>query len=284
MNKFMPHIAPIYPPDNELIFEEWVSSLGNDLAICDRYLIPVHFTSYHVNNNYGNDAQALRELQEFVDGLDRNKKWFSICQYDDSVLIDFKDLDVMRFEMSKSEWEMLPLLCQPHPYKYNTSKRWLLNFVGSKTHPIRDYAQRLHGKNFCYISYERHSIEDYCKVLHESFFTLCFSGYGKNSFRIAEAVQYKSIPVYISSDETFVIPKWMNFEEFGVLIKASEAERIEEILLGISDVEKALKLQAIETAYEKYFTYEANFKFIMKEIETEYNLWKQIGEDVSALK
>ena len=270
MNKFQPHIIPEYPKHNDPIFEEWVSSLGDDLAIADRYLIPVHFTSYHVNNNYGNDKKALQELQEFIDSLDRSKKWFSVCQYDDSVLIDFKDLDVMRFEMSKPDWEVLPLLCQPHPYKFISEKKWLASFVGSRTHSIRDGAEKMAGREGWFITYERQEIETYCRILHESLFTLCYSGYGKNSFRISESIQYKSIPVYISSGEDFVVPKWMDFEEFGILIPASESNRVQEIIESISPEDICAKQVGLETAYEKYFTYEANFRFIMTTIETEY--------------
>lgn len=263
---FRPHINVEYPRHNKLIFEEW---FRQNYVGCntERVYLDIFFTSYHVNNNYGNDKFMIEALQRFVDGLDRNKKFFTICQYDDSVLIDFKDLDILRFEMSKNIGVQIPLLCQPHPYKFSGGKKWFANFVGGRTHPIRNTANRLMGSEGYYISYENHDIERYCRILHESMFTLCYRGYGLNSFRIAEAVQYGSIPVYISND--FIIPYDMNFEYFGVIIKEEDADRIEEILQNIDPVEVVKKQDRLSEVYQKYYTYEANLKHIIEYLEIE---------------
>ncbi len=253
VDKFQPHIIPVYPPHNELIFEEWFAEkYSRGACRTNRWLLPVFFTSYWVNNNYGNDLVAKQEMQEYIDGLDRNKKWFCITQYDDSVLVDFKDLDVLRFEMSKPNGVTLPLLCQPHPFKFKGGKKWFANFVGSKTHPIRESAMQLKDSEGYYISFEPHNIETYCRIIHESMFTLCYRGYGSNSFRLAEAVQYGSIPVYISDE--FILPSWMNFEEFGVLIKAEDAGRIDEILQAIPIETIIEKQDRLSEAYENYFS------------------------------
>ena len=73
MNKFRPHINPVYPPNNHLIFEEWFSMNYNGCNT-DRRLLPVFFTSYWVNNDYGNDKEARRELNDFLGTLYKPKK------------------------------------------------------------------------------------------------------------------------------------------------------------------------------------------------------------------
>jgi len=134
---FKPHIIPVYPPHNELIFEEWFAEnyKGCDT---DRELLPIFPTSYHVNHSYNEDPIAMKALQDYADTLDTTKKYFLICQYDNGVLIDWKGKDVLEFNMSKQVGVQIPLICQPHPYKFPENKKWFANFVGSKTHPIRD--------------------------------------------------------------------------------------------------------------------------------------------------
>jgi len=267
MNHFRPHINPVYPPNNHLIFEEWFAQnyKGCDT---DRELIPAFFTSYWVNHNYGNDLRRKQEMQEFVDGLDRSKKWFCVVQYDDGVLIDFKDLDVLEFNMSKTNGVMMPLICQPHPYQFHSTKKWFANFVGGKTHPIRDAAHDLKGKDGYYISNELHDIETYCRIMHESIFTLCFRGYGLNSFRMCEAMQYGSIPVYISDE---FIQTWdAHYSDYAVLIHKEDSHRIDEILSSIDPEVVVSKQNKIREMYEKYYTYDANLKQIIDYLEDEY--------------
>ena len=98
--KFKPVINTVYPNENFIIFEEWVS--GRFIPDFNgRVYLRIHWTSYHVNNNYGNDLAAIKELQDYVDSLPKIYKYWTIVQYDNGVLVDFKDLDVLVFNMSK---------------------------------------------------------------------------------------------------------------------------------------------------------------------------------------
>lgn len=268
MNKFRPHISPIYPPNNLLIFEEWFADNYEDCNT-DRQLLNFFPTSYWVNNNYAQDAVAKQEAQDYIDSLHNDKKYFVICQYDDGCLIDWKEKDVLEFNMSKQNGVMLPLICMPHPYQFKGCKKWYANFVGSRTHQIRNSADKLAGIDGYYISFERQDIETYCRIMHESMFTLCYRGYGSNSFRIAEAMQYGSIPVYISDE--FIIPFDIDFEDFGVIINSENIDRIDEILSAIDPGEIVRKQEKMKEAYEKYYTYRGCFNEIVKELETEYN-------------
>lgn len=272
--QFMPHIKPVYPPNNYTIFEEW---FYENYTGCntDRVYLPIFFTSYWVNNNYGNDQQATDELLQFISTLDNKRKYFTIIQYDDGSMIDWSvyGLDVLEFNMSKQNGVMLPLICNPHPYKFSGPNKWFANFVGSKTHPIRQSAELLKSQTGYYISFENHNIESYCKIIYESMFTLCYRGYGANSFRTTEALQYGSIPVYIS--DKFILPFGINFNDFGVLIKMGDADNITEILESIEPDEVIEKQNRIKQIYNKYYTYEGCFNQIISHLEAEYNNGQQ---------
>jgi len=259
--QFRPHINTDYPKNNKLIFEEWFAQ--QPLPKTEREYLPIFWTSFYVCNNYGNNKKALYDLQAYIDTLDKTKKYATIIQYDDSILNDVSGLDLLRFEMSKTTGYSLPLLCMPHPYKYDLKREIFANFIGSMTHPIRNHANGMPSD--CYVSFKPHTIEKFTEILSRSIFTLCFRGYGANSFRIAEAVQYGSIPVYISDE--FVFGHHMNFEDFGVVIKSEDAHRINEILRAIPLIDIVTKQDNLAKAYEKYFTYQSNYELILKALD-----------------
>jgi hypothetical protein len=263
MLDFKPHIIPVYPPSNFFIFEEWFAENYKGCNT-DRELLPIFPTSFHVNNGYGEKKQ---ELQAYCDSLDPSKKYFILCQYDDGCMVDWKGKDVLEFNMSKQDGVMIPLICQPHPYKFISEKKWFANFVGGRTHKIRIGAEQLKYNLDYYISFEPHDIEKYCRILHESIFTLCYRGYGASSFRICEALQYGSIPVYISDE--FIIPFGIDFNDFGILIPLEDQYRVDEVLKSVP-IEDLIKKQAVgREVYEKHYTYEGCYSSIINCLEKE---------------
>jgi hypothetical protein len=267
--QFQPQINTVYPPHNYTEFERWFFE-NYEGDVSDREYLPIFFTGFYVNNNYGNDKAALSELQSYIDALDKSKKYFVICQYDDSILNDLSGLDVYQFNMSR-QWDYpLPLIGQPHPYVFNEEKKYLANFVGNITHPIREHAKTLQGKEGYYISFDRHSPEEYCRVIAQSYFTLCYRGYGINSFRIAEAMQYGSIPVYIS--DNFMLPHNIPFYAYGIKIEQNELSQLHKRL---SDVLEWMGKEGNENYYpnnirEFYkgaFTYEGTKNKILNHLK-----------------
>lgn len=272
--KFRPHIIPVYPPDNFIIFEEWFR-LKYISCNSDRVYLDLFPTSYWVNHDYGNNQERRKEIQDYVDSLDANKKYFSICQYDDGFMLDWKGKDVLEFNMSKQTGVMIPLICQPHPYKFSTEKKWLASFVGGRTHPIRNELEKLKNNPSIYISYEQHNIENYCRIMHESIFTLCPRGYGANSFRTCEALQYNSIPIYISDE--FISCFDVEFLNFGWKLNNDEIGNIEKYIELFSKSESIIEKQdAGRKFYEEYYTYEGCFKHIIESLETEFNYRQQV--------
>lgn len=259
-------IQVIYPPNNNVLFEQWFDENYKGCNT-DRELLPVYFNGFYVNNNYGNDLKAREELQQFLYSLDRNKKWFSIIQYDDSILDDVSHLDLFRFEMSKNIGCPIPLLCQPHPYFYPLEKKYIASFVGSRTHPLRDRLEQFKGREGWYISFEPHSIDDYCRILAQSKYSLCPRGYGLNSFRTAESLQYDCVPVYISDE--FILP--FNESAHMILCTPSQIDELPEFLESITEHEYTMRRQAAEWAYKKYYTYEGCLKEIINVLNAEYN-------------
>lgn len=256
--KFRPHIKVEYPKNNFTIFEEWFFDHAVD---ADRIYLPIFFTSYQVNHSYGKDHKSMRDLQEFVDSIDRSKKYYLPCQYDDGPLVDFKDLDVKVFGSGGGRIDFpIPLVTMPHPYTFDRRRDIFCSFAGGMTHPIRtEIVRRYSGKYV--IPKKTIPIDEYCGLMARSTFALCPRGYGKSSFRICEALQYGAIPVYISDD--FIVPGNQYFGEYGITLHSDAVRTLDRVLHELP-IEMIESLQeAGKRVYKDLFSYEGCKKLIL---------------------
>lgn len=270
--QFRPHINVDYPPNNRLIFEEWfyevTKSVHDSVPIAFKYVIennreylPIFWTSYYVNHNYGNDKRKLKELQDYIDNLDKSKKYFTIVQYDDGILNDLTGLDIKIFGMGGGKYDYpLPLISKPHPYSFTTQRDVFCNFMGALTHPIRHRVLQVANKYGYLTSTKQMPIQEYCFNLSRSVFTLAPRGYGVTSFRLAEAIQYGSIPVYLS--DAPMIPHNLGFD-YGVIIEPDQIPSIDRIL---KSVDVAKKQAMLPDVYNELFTYEGCKNLLLKHI------------------
>ena len=268
--QFRPHIFTNYPTWNFLIFEEWLAQ--QTLPETEREYLPIFWTSYWVNNNYGNDINSKNELQKYIDTLDRSKKYWTCFQYDDSLLIDTKDLDIITFGMSYRLPEqkpnyILPLIGQPYSM-VNAKNKYLASFVGNITHPLRtELVNLLSNKEGYYISTKNHYASDYNTIISQSTFTIAPRGYGIPSFRAYEAIQQNSIPVYISDE--FAEPYGVDFNEYGVKIKSEDLHLLPEILASFTDEEINQKKQEMNLNYYSLCAYEGVKNKIIETLKNE---------------
>lgn len=245
-----------YPEDNHTPFEEWYFD-NYDFQDGEREYLPIFWTGYYVRANFGKDKRKMDDLQQYLNKLDRSKKYYMIIQYDNGLLHDVSHLDIKVFSMSGGRTDYpLPLISQKHEYRHtDVPKNFFLNFQGQLTHPIRkEIIAPLMRIPECFISTHKATLYDYTWALQNSIFTLAPRGFGPTSFRIQEALQYGSIPVYISDE--WVIPHNIPFTDYGVLIDAQDANRVHDILMSIPAEEIKRKQEAIPEIYKKYFTYE----------------------------
>lgn len=217
--EFQVHHPFRYPQHSKIDFERWFRDNTRSEEITgDRHYLPIMWTAYWCTHKYGKDGDAVNKLKLFVNALDKSKKYFTICQYDDGPMVDFKGHDVIVCGMSGGRIDYpIPLLCEEHEYRFAKQKRNLLAcFNGANTHPIRENLVRQFKKRMdCQVSLTKIKSIDFCALMNRSIFALCPRGYGKTSFRIQEAIQYGAIPVYISDD--FVFPYNEGFE-YGIVI------------------------------------------------------------------
>lgn len=255
--QFQPPHPMRYPSDNNIEFERWY--FENFDPHIGRVYLPIFWTGYYCKNKYGKDHKAIRDLQLFIDGLDKTKKYYTIVQYDDGILNDISGLDIKVFSMSGKGDYYLPLLCRPHRFQFKGRKDIFASFMGRITHPIRAEIAKIKEPGW-HIETTSHRMEVFCGIVAKSIFTLCPRGYGPTSFRIMEAMQYGSIPVYIS--DTFVEPHGIDFNEYGVKVPSGDIQALPDILHA---VDQKGRQDAVTYFYTKYFTYDTNKRIVKQE-------------------
>lgn len=265
MNEFRQNIRAEHPPGNKPIFEEWFGSYFTGFELVnDRNYLPVYFTSFYVNNNYGNDPIAKKKLQDYIDSLDKSKKYFTVLQYDDGILNDVSGLDIKVFGSGGGRIDFpIPLICHPHPFEFDFRKDAFASFAGSMTHPVRKKIVQNFGHRY-QIPRKHLPIRDYCQLMARSTFSLAPRGYGQSSFRICEALQFQSIPVYIS--DHWIVPGNIDFNEYGVLVHNDEVRNIDKILKGFSAAQIESKREAGREIYKRIYTFEGCKQLILDNV------------------
>lgn len=250
--EFQPLPIIKYPVDNHVEFERWY--MEHHTPGAGRTYLPIMWTAYYCRHKYGKDAGAIATLQKFIDSLDPSIPYYTIVQYDDGILNDLSRLDIKVFSMSGKPMDYtLPLICQEHQPLPHAQRDIFCNFVGRVTHAIRADLFQFKSQPGWFITDKHMNLRKFSDVLNRSVFTLCPRGYGPTSFRIMEAMQYGSIPVYISDQH--IVPHGIDFEKYGVLVNTEHINDLPRVLASVNVAEKQ---EGVRKYYKTLYTYPSN--------------------------
>lgn len=265
-SKFQPKHPIRYPEDNVHEFERWFFDNWTPADVRCRTYLPILWTGYFCKHRYGKDHGARLQLERYLRTLDKSRQYYSIVQFDSGPLVKLPpNLKIMAMSGPVRHYP-LPLICQPHEYQFDHTERTIFaNFLGAETHSIRKkLIQTLQHKPEYMISSGRRSLKDFCHLLSQSIFTLCPRGFGETSFRIQEALQYGSIPVYIS--DVHIIPHNKEFN-YGVLVHSKDVDQIDAILKSIPQNKVKQMQENGRKAYKEMFTYEGCKRLILENVK-----------------
>jgi len=264
-----------YPPFNTMIFEEYFLNYFTSLGIdTERRYLPILWTNFYISRNYGNSD--MRDLQTYLDSLDRNKTYFTVLQYDDGVLQNIDDLNILVFGAGgggakkvprKNLGYPIPLICTPSPNIDKNRKREILcSFVGAFDRgKVRNRIKKLRDRSGFVIK-DRAGYGVFADLMERSVFSLCPRGYGATSFRICEALQRGSIPIYIYDEPWIPWKGEFEFNEIGVLVHESEVTSIPDIISYINaDAVNRYRITG-QRIYEEYFSFEGCTKKIIERL------------------
>lgn len=248
----------------ENYFYKWF--IDNNIQT-NRYYIPVFWTTCYVDNCFDG-------LQQTINTLDLDKKYFTIAQHDDAIR-EKLPINTISFNAGGSDRQPpgipIPLICSPIKNKLNLEKEIFCSFVGSFTHPIRHYLYNALKNNpkYYFITKEwtpnitENDFNNFKNTTLRSVFCLCPRGYGKSSYRFYEAMQLGSIPVYVSDLKWCPFEDEIDWNEFSILIDINNIQNIDSILSSYSK-ERIKQIQNnLHKYWKKYFTMESVCKKII---------------------
>jgi glycosyltransferase involved in cell wall biosynthesis len=258
-----------YPPGNNIVFEHFfLEKFISENPDVNRIYLPIQWTCFYISRNYGNSD--MLDLQIFLDSLPRDKKYFTIVQWDDGILNKLDGLDILKFSSGGVGDYPIPLINVPHN-KINRDKDIFASFVGaiSGRHKIRERINELLSQKDGFFISQSNGFNNFKEIMERSIFSLCPRGYGKTSFRINESLNLGSIPVYIYDEPWVPFYNLIDFKEYGVLIHENEIDNIEKILRSYSQDDINRMRYTGEKAYEEFYTYESCFNKIIEILKNE---------------
>jgi len=237
----------------------------------NREYLPIFFTNiYHLHNFNGIDI-CVNYLSHYFKSLDKNKKYFAVTQHDDAIY-QKHDLDILQFSAGGNYGDIpIPLVASKIPDVKENKKDIFCSFIGSQTHSIRLKMIEVlkNNKKYCLevnkwvpvISQSNY--EKFIDITSRSIFCLCPRGYGPSSFRLYEAMQLGSIPVYIYDKRWLPWEDKINWNDICILIPEEKIKDIDSILSGIDQKRIEFMMGKIKEYYNDYFTIESTAKNIL---------------------
>lgn len=255
-----------YPLHNKIVFEEFFLNYFTENNIDTKCIyLPILWTNFYISRDYGNSN--MDDLQACLDSLNRNKKYFTIIQYDDGILQNIDNLDITVFGSGgggnkvlpeKNLGYPIPLICQPNPdIDKNRDRDILCSFVGviKGRHNIRENIQSLYGDSKDFFISESLGYNKFKDVLERSKFSLCPRGYGATSFRICEALQHGSIPIYIYDKDWTPWYDKFDFNDIGIKIPYNRVDSISSIVYNKTDEEVIRYVENGKKMYKEFFDF-----------------------------
>jgi len=271
----VPPLYPTYPPYHlgDYIEEYFYGFYKRNKAEFDETgytLIPIFWTSVYITNINRN------LIQPYIDALPIGK-YFTVSQHDDAVTERLPE-DTIRFEAGGNRDGIpIPLICSPlrDEHLEPREKDILCSFVGSANTEFRNELCRMYANDAdVYLSsqewrydVQRDRFEIFLDITKRSHFTLCPRGYGAQSFRLYEAMQLGSIPVFIYDKEWFPFSSKIDWSEFCVLIHVDEISNLKQILRAIDSSKQEQMLVRGREIYKEYFTRENLCKHILAHLK-----------------
>ena len=255
------------PPHNYEIFEEYFyKRFSQEQPKTNREYLPVCWTNYYVSKDYCNEDMS--DLQSYLDSLDRGKKYFTVCQWDDGIQNNVVGLDLFVYSSGGVGDYAYPLNCMPHGIQDSKERVILASFVGAirDRHPVREeMVKNLAHLDNIHIT-ESTTFDDFQKTLSKSIFALCPRGYGKTSFRICEALEARVIPVYVYDEPWIPFGDILNFEEYGVLCHVTELPylnaKLQALLKNINSIQNMITRGG--EVYRDYYCFSGCYQKIIE--------------------
>ena len=254
--------------------QDFLAYLNNNQQIitenpfeADWHYLPVYWTRWHLNNNYG--REGVEELQLYVNNIIReDARTFTVCQYDDGPLVNVGHTVQFLASRKTGQGIDIPLLCTSHRKPlFTPKKKYRAAFIGRlSTHLLREkMADILKGRSDVVIQNGDIGTSDYVKIIMQSSLALAPRGYGGSSFRFFEAMQLGVTPLLIADIDTRPFKRFLPWHEVSLFV--SKIDELNAALDKKSDDELAdMGIRAAEL-FNSHLTFQKWCPYVLKELQ-----------------
>jgi hypothetical protein len=240
--------------------------------------VPIHWTNHACQLGELRRWRLKWRLARIQRWLDKTLRpdvnYFTVSQHADGLAQANRltlPQPILQFNCGGTGDVPLPLLCDPHPTVERPRDIWA-SFVGALGNTVANYPCR-QAMVDALASRPEYKIVDvrskwgendktslakktdyFVNTMCRSTFTLCPRGYGRTSFRLYEAMQLGSVPVYIYDDPWLPFADELDWNRLAVLVPVSEIDGLDERLSAIKPAEIERMRQYARDHWEAYFT------------------------------
>jgi hypothetical protein len=286
--KFQPdHQDYIWPPQNarkdmdfgvEQDFLWWLQShselLVDDPAKADWLYVPIFFNRYYIGNldedgHWGGGIEALSEEVDRI--LSYEMPTFTISEADIRVIkpsINWKDMIIFCASRRGDIGIDIPLLSAPHLIPELPEKKYLASFSGNlETDGIRMAMREELKREDCLIEHVANGSEYFVNVMLESYIALCPRGQGAQSYRMYEAMQLGTVPLYISDLDCRPFRNWLDWDICSFWTNTTD--RLNNYLSKLAEHKDKLKHMGYlaKCTYDDFLSYGNWCKFVIRELD-----------------
>jgi len=290
-SQFRPdHQGFVWPPQNglpgedrgvEQDFDQWLldrpTMLVNHPGLADFLYIPIFWNRYYINTpdkdgHWGGGIEQLAEEVELCHRYDLPK--FTVAEADIKWLhpqINWGEIVVFCASRRDENGGIdIPLLSGPRPLPGEIiEKRWLASFLGNlQTDGVRmQMREELQSRSDCRIEHANEPMNEFTKAMLASYIALAPRGQGAQSFRMYEAMQLGTVPLYISDLDCRPFKNWIDWEICSLFVP--NVKGLNDYMDGLCE-HKDMLLHMGEIAqctYDDYLNYGKWCKFVIKELE-----------------
>jgi len=268
----------IYPPFSKLPYESFFYSFLQNHplkeTLSENYL-PIFWTETYLKHHNNSD------LENKLISIDSNKHYFTIIQHDDGIKNNIPPNTTI-YSMGTNKGKLIktgkyiPIpLTYYNPELFNLyslkPKDIFVSFIGSITHNCRKLMYNhffLKPKTFLNIKKWSNNIDklrqdQFLEITSRSIFTLAPRGYGITSFRLYEALNLGSIPVYISDIFWLPFQDKIDWNKLAILCPINQIPTLYNRLKSIS-TEQINNMLEYYKSVSYLFTYEGISNYIIE--------------------
>lgn len=242
-------------------------SLAYSAAQADWHFLPVFWTRWHLNNDYGRQKRDV--LQSLVaDAILDDSKTFTVCQYDDGPLVQLGRTVVYLGSRQTDRGRDAPLVCTRHRRPWlPVRKRYQASFCGRlTTHRLRqEMAVALGDRRDVSIVDGDNGTDFFLTHLMASRVALAPRGYGGSSFRFYEAMQLGIVPLLLGDIDTRPFKGLIPWED--VSMYAHSAQEVLASIDACSNRRLAEMGRSARRVYANSLAYGRWCALLLKELE-----------------